>query len=122
LYREYFKPNIVTPDYVGRYIRLSGLRGNEQIEITFPQPKRSLKITIPQYNARPWWCRPAVTVNLVGSTIIGFEDSGEENSQGVEPTTIKLYEYPGYYKKYRSGEFITKETNYYVPEKAIKWY
>ena len=114
--------NAVTPDCAGRYIRLGGLSGNERIEITFPQPKRSLEISIPNYNARPWWGRGVVTVNLVGSTITGFKESGEENSQGAEPVLVKLYEYPGYYKKYRSGEFAEKAANYYVPERIIKWY
>jgi DUF1680 family protein len=114
--------NDITPEYAGRYLRLSQLTGNEQIEVTFPQVKRSLKITIPNYNARPWWCRGAVTVNLVGSTVIGFEESGDESSQGVEQELIKLFEYPRYYKKYRAGELAMKETNYYVPEKVIKWY
>jgi hypothetical protein len=114
--------NFIVPDYAGRYVRLSGLDGNEQIEITFPQPRRSLKITIPYYNMRPWWCRASVTVNLLGSTVIGFEESGEENSQGAEPAMVKLYEYPGYYKKFRKGEYAEKETEYYAPKKIIRWY
>jgi hypothetical protein len=114
--------NDVTPDYAGRYARLSGLAGGERIELTFPQPRRSLKITVPHYNDRPWWCRGAVTVNLVGSTATGFEESGAENLQGAEPVMIKLFEYPGYYKHYRSGELAMKEADYYVAEKTIKWY
>jgi len=91
--------NVVNPGLAGRYIRLSGLSGNERIEVAFPQPKRSLRITVPNYNARPWWCRAPVTVNLVGSTVTGFAESGAENSQGADPAMVKLYEYPGYYAK-----------------------
>ncbi|MCL2832952.1 MAG: glycoside hydrolase family 127 protein [Treponema sp.] len=115
--------NVVVPDIAGRYMRISNLTGNEQIEFTFPQPRRTLEITMPDYNHRPHGLgRARVSVNLVGSTIIGFKESGEEDSMGTEPTQIKLYEYPLFYKKYRRGEYAEKETNYYVPPKAIKWY
>jgi hypothetical protein len=110
--------NVVTPESAGgRYIRLSGLNGREEIEITFPQPKRTLDITVPLYNSYPGRHVPALKVNLIGSTVIGFEESGE-----ADPSLIKMFEYPGYYKKYRSGEFAEKEVSYYAPEKSIKWY
>ena len=115
--------NFLTPEFTGRYICLGSLDGNEQIEITFPQPKRTLHITVPDYNNRPHGLgRSAVTVNLVGSTIIGFSDNEEESSMGVEPTRIKLYEYPHYYMNFRKGIYAEKETNYHVTGKIIKWY
>ena len=112
----------VAPDRAGRYLRLGGLTGGERVELTFPQPRRSLEITLPNYNARPWWCRGTLTLNMVGSTIIGFKDSGEADSQGVEPVLVKLYDHPGYYKKFRNGEYAEKAAPHYVPEKIIQWY
>ena len=109
--------NVVNPDCAGRYIRLGELTGREEIEITFPQPKRTLGITVPLYNPYHGRTVPVLKTNLIGSTVVGFEDGG-----GTNPTLIKLYEYPGYYKNFRSGELKLKETNYYAPEKIIKWY
>jgi len=109
------------PAFIGRYARLSGLVGGERVEITFPQLRRAMDITLPNYSMRPWWCRGTLGLNLVGSTVIGFKDSGED-SQGAEPTMVKLFEHPGYYKKFRSGEYAEKQAPYYVPEKTIQWY
>ncbi|MCL1909770.1 MAG: glycoside hydrolase family 127 protein [Kiritimatiellaeota bacterium] len=110
-----------TPARIGRYMRLDGLTGGECVEITFPQPRRSMEVVRADYNLRPWRWRGTLKYNLVGSTVIGFDDSGE-SSQGSEPTQIKLYEHPGYYKNFRSGKYAEKSAPYYVPEKIIRWY
>ena len=108
---------------VGRYLTLAGLSGNEVIEVTFPQPRHSLKINIPDYNYRPtsFW-RSAVDVNMVGSTVIGFKETNEESSVGAVPTTIKLFDHPGYYKHLRAGTFAEKQVAAHAPERIIKWY
>jgi len=113
--------NIIAPDYSGRYLSLCGLSGAEDIEITFPQPKRSLKILMPDYNYRAWQGRTRVEANFIGSTCTGF--AGEDESiDGGNPVMVKLFESPGYYKDFRDGKLSMKETDAYAADKIIKWY
>jgi len=112
--------NAVTPVYTGRYVLLSWLIGNESIEITFPQPKRSLSITLPDYNQRRWQGRTRIEANLIGSTCVGFNTQAD--IRGTEPAMIKLYEHPGHYENFRTGTLVMKEADAYVAPKIIKWY
>jgi len=113
--------NIIAPEYAGRYIMLSNLDGTERIEITFQQPKRKLSITVPNLNHRPR-LPTVVTANFIGSTCVGLDGNGEEDPTGSEPPWVRFFGYPGYYKEFRDGGYAEKETNYYVPDKVIKWY
>jgi len=109
--------NETIPVFCGRYVTLTGLNGNEEITVTFPQRKRTLNLTIPSMNGRMHGGCPKVTANFVGSTCVGLEDEGE-NIHGEEPVWVTQFNEP----KYRGAETLYKEAPYYVPHKIIKWY
>jgi len=113
--------NIITPDTSGRYIRLSGLTGAELIIIEFPQPVRKMSITLPNLNGRHR-APLVVKANFIGSTCIGIDGNDAEDPTGSEPPWVKMFEYPGYYRRFREGSYAEKEADYHVPDKIIKWY
>jgi len=109
--------NPADPVYCGRYVNLTGLGGNEEIVISFPQVIRRESLMIPNINGRNVPGYPVVEADFVGSTCIGLNELGE-NVYGSEIPWVKQFNDP----KYRGNETLYKEAPYYVPKKVIKWY
>ena len=109
--------NPVNSQNFGRYIVFSGLSGNEEIIIEFPQHAITQTLKIPSLNGRQWRGGPEVTANFVGSTCTGLAGQGE-SVYGSESVWVEQFDNP----KFRAGKTVMKETGYYVPSKIIKWY
>ena len=103
--------------YSGRYLNLTGLSGNEEIIVTFPQYKRTQTLSIPDLNGTVFRGYPKVTATFVGSTCIGLEDGGP-SILGSDHVWVKQFNEP----KYLNKETLYKDAPYYVPPKVIKWY
>jgi hypothetical protein len=106
--------NPVTPVFCGRYVNMTGLSGNEEIVVAFPQERRKLDLFVPHINGT---VMAGVTASFVGSTCIGLDDEAE-NIFGSEIKWVRQFSEP----KYRGSETLSKDAPYYVPPKVIQWY